>query len=142
MEKEEKVQYWIDIANEDLAVAEDMHKTRHWFYVAFMCHQVVEKMLKAYWTAISDEVPVLIRCKCPFPVSSKSMVWSSSQRIWKSVLSVATNAAGVTGWSIPITKLSATTSCSSPFMATTATKSVSASTTTSLARNQTSHAHR
>ena len=60
MEKEEKVQYWIDIANEDLAVAEDMHKTKHWIYVAFMCHQVIEKMLKAYWTATSDEVPPYI----------------------------------------------------------------------------------
>ena len=54
IEKEEKVQYWIDIANEDLAVAEDMHKTKHWLYVAFMCHQIIEKMLKAYWTATSD----------------------------------------------------------------------------------------
>ena len=60
MEKEEKVQYWIDIANEDLAVAEDMHKTKHWLYVAFMCHQIVEKMLKAYWTATNDEVPPYI----------------------------------------------------------------------------------
>lgn len=60
MEKEEKVQYWIGIANEDLVVAEDMHKTKHWLYVAFMCHQVVEKMLKAYWTATRDEVPPYI----------------------------------------------------------------------------------
>ena len=60
MEKEEKVQYWIDIANEDLVVAEDMHKAKHWLYVAFMCHQIIEKMLKAYWTATSDEVPPYI----------------------------------------------------------------------------------
>lgn len=30
MEKEEKVQYWLNIAEEDLDVAEDMHKTKHW----------------------------------------------------------------------------------------------------------------
>ena len=34
-----QVQYWIDIANEDLEVAEDLFKTKHWLYVAFMCHQ-------------------------------------------------------------------------------------------------------
>ena len=45
MEKEEKVQYWLNIAEEDLDVAEDMHKTKHWLYVAFMCHQVMEKLL-------------------------------------------------------------------------------------------------
>ena len=57
MDKEAKVQYWLDIANEDLAVAEDMHKTKHWLYVAFMCHQVMEKMLKAYWTFARDDNP-------------------------------------------------------------------------------------
>ena len=44
MEKQEKVQYWLDIADEDLAVAEDMHLTKHWLYVAFMCHlNILEK---------------------------------------------------------------------------------------------------
>ena len=60
MEMEEKVQYWLDIANEDLDVAEDMHKTKHWLYVAFMCHQVMEKMLKAYWTATREDTPPYI----------------------------------------------------------------------------------
>lgn len=60
MEKEEKVQYWIDVAEEDLVVAEDMHKAKHWLYVAFMCHQIIEKMFKAYWTATCDETPPYI----------------------------------------------------------------------------------
>ena len=60
MEKQEKVQYWLDIADEDLAVAEDMHLTKHWLYVAFMCHQVIEKLLKAYWTAKRDDMPPYI----------------------------------------------------------------------------------
>ena len=60
MEKEEKVQYWIDIANDDLAVAEDMHKTKHWLYVAFMCHQFIEKILKAYWTSTREDTPPYI----------------------------------------------------------------------------------
>ena len=37
-----------------------MHKTKHWLYVAFMCHQVIEKLLKAYWTATRDDMPPYI----------------------------------------------------------------------------------
>ena len=43
-----------------MTVAEDMHKTRHWLYVAFMCHQVIEKLLKAYWTATREDNPPYI----------------------------------------------------------------------------------
>lgn len=53
----DKFKYWIDIANEDLAVAEDLFKAKRWLYVAFMCHQVIEKTLKAYWNAIRDDDP-------------------------------------------------------------------------------------
>lgn len=45
----DKVTYWIDIADEDLGVAEDLYKAKRWLYVAFMCHQAIEKTLKAYW---------------------------------------------------------------------------------------------
>lgn len=44
----DKFKYWIDIANEDLDVAEDLFKAKRWLYVAFMCHQSIEKTLKAY----------------------------------------------------------------------------------------------
>jgi HEPN domain-containing protein len=40
-----RAQKWLDIVKEDLNVAEDLYKTRHWLYVAFMCHQVIEKAL-------------------------------------------------------------------------------------------------
>lgn len=49
MTREEQVQYWLDIADYDLDTAEAMHQTARWLYVAFMCHQVIEKTLKAYW---------------------------------------------------------------------------------------------
>ena len=45
----DKVAYWIDIADYDLKTAEAMCQTGRWLYVAFMCHQVIEKTLKAYW---------------------------------------------------------------------------------------------
>lgn len=43
MTKEEKVAYWLDIADYDIDTAEAMYKTKRWLYVAFMCHQSIEK---------------------------------------------------------------------------------------------------
>ena len=60
MAKEDIIKRWIEIVNEDLSVAEDLFKTKHWLYVAFMCHQVIEKALKAYWTATRDDDPPYI----------------------------------------------------------------------------------
>ena len=60
MAKEDVIRRWMEIINEDLSVAEDLFKTKHWLYVAFMCHQVIEKSLKAYWTATRDDDPPYI----------------------------------------------------------------------------------
>jgi len=57
MTPEEKVKYWLDIADYDLATAEAMYRTKRWLYVAFMCHQVIEKTLKAYWNGTQTEDP-------------------------------------------------------------------------------------
>ena len=53
----DKVAYWLDIANEDLEVAEDLFNAKRWLYVAFMCHQAIEKTLKAYWNAVREDEP-------------------------------------------------------------------------------------
>jgi HEPN domain-containing protein len=53
----DKVAYWIDIADYDLKTAEAMHQTGRWLYVAFMCHQVIEKALKAYWCGTRFDTP-------------------------------------------------------------------------------------
>ena len=60
MTKEERVKYWIDIADYDLGTAEDLYKSGRWLYVAFMCHQTIEKTLKAYWCAIREDDPPFI----------------------------------------------------------------------------------
>ena len=57
MNKEEKVKYWLDLVDYDLDTAETLYNGRRWLYVAFMCHQVIEKVLKAYWTATQDAEP-------------------------------------------------------------------------------------
>ena len=35
--------YWLDIVDYDFETAEAMYSTGRWLYVAFMCHQVIEK---------------------------------------------------------------------------------------------------
>ena len=49
--------YWLDIADYDLETAEAMYSTGRWLYVAFMCHQVIEKTIKAYWCATMPDEP-------------------------------------------------------------------------------------
>ena len=53
----DKVLYWLDIADYDLETAEAMYTTGRRLYVAFMCHQVIEKTLKAYWCGTQPEDP-------------------------------------------------------------------------------------
>lgn len=51
------IEYWIDLAQYDLETARAMRDTRRYLYVGFMCHQVIEKALKAGFSKIYDEVP-------------------------------------------------------------------------------------
>ena len=60
MTQDEKVQYWLGIADEDFVVANSLMSAKHWLYVAFMCHQVIEKTFKAYWSATREDVPPYI----------------------------------------------------------------------------------
>ncbi len=60
MNKEERIDYWVSVAEYDFETAEAMYSTGRWLYVAFMCHQVIEKMLKAYWCAVREEEPPYI----------------------------------------------------------------------------------
>lgn len=56
----DKVKYWLDIANYDLDTAEAMLQTKRWLYVGFMCHQVIEKTIKAYWHSKREDEPPYI----------------------------------------------------------------------------------
>lgn len=55
-----KVTYWVEMSDYDLETAEAMQETSRYLYVGFMCHQTIEKILKAYWTHCLDEVPLKI----------------------------------------------------------------------------------
>lgn len=55
-----KITYWIEMSDYDLETADAMLVTGRYLYVGFMCHQTIEKILKAYWTNFLTEVPLKI----------------------------------------------------------------------------------
>lgn len=44
----------------DFDTAKAMLETKRYLYVAFMCHQTIEKILKAYWSNVLEEPPLKI----------------------------------------------------------------------------------
>lgn len=57
MEIQEKIDYWVELSDYDLATAEVMQKTKRFLYVGFMCHQVIEKILKALYVSTQKSTP-------------------------------------------------------------------------------------
>lgn len=57
MASEDIIRKWLDIMEQDLKVAELNHNNGYWLYAAFLCHQALEKALKAYWIAVNKSDP-------------------------------------------------------------------------------------
>ncbi|OHB50924.1 MAG: DNA-binding protein [Planctomycetes bacterium GWF2_40_8] len=55
---EETIKYWTDLSNYDLETANAMLITKRFLYVGFMAHQTIEKILKAYFVKLRNEVPL------------------------------------------------------------------------------------
>jgi HEPN domain-containing protein len=53
----DKFQYWIDLAEYDIETAKVMLQSGRYLYVGFMCHQTIEKMLKAFYVKTKNEQP-------------------------------------------------------------------------------------
>ena len=51
----DRVKYWTELSDYDLDTAHAMFRTGRWLYVGYMCHQVIEKIFKAYWSCKKDE---------------------------------------------------------------------------------------
>ena len=54
------VSYWIEMSDYDFETAKAMQKTGRYLYVGFMCHQAVEKILKAYYCDTTKDIPPYI----------------------------------------------------------------------------------
>jgi len=53
----DKTVYWVDISDYDLGTADAMFRTGRYLYVGFMCHQVIEKILKGLYTKQTGLIP-------------------------------------------------------------------------------------
>ena len=60
MGRDENIAYWLDIAEYDLETARVMLAGKRFLYVGFMCHQAVEKTLKALYTKTKAETPPFV----------------------------------------------------------------------------------
>lgn len=55
--EDKKIQYWLEISDYDLQTARAMLDARRYLYVGFMCHQSIEKILKAHWQKVFSAIP-------------------------------------------------------------------------------------
>ena len=60
MDFQEQIKYWSEISEYDLSTADVMLKNKKYLYVGFMCHQTIEKILKAYFVSMIKEIPPYI----------------------------------------------------------------------------------
>jgi HEPN domain-containing protein len=57
MDKKKVVNYWLEICESDLGAGKSLFKSGWYLYVGFQCHQVIEKVLKAYYVNEKNETP-------------------------------------------------------------------------------------
>ncbi|GAB6107418.1 HEPN domain-containing protein [Fusibacter bizertensis] len=55
MDSQKKLDYWKEVAIYDLATAEAMFSSGRYLYVAFMCQQSIEKLVKGIYVFHFDE---------------------------------------------------------------------------------------
>lgn len=54
---DKKVAHWVRLSEYDLETAEAMLKTERFLYVGFMCHQAIEKIVKAHYQLVMNQMP-------------------------------------------------------------------------------------
>lgn len=59
MNKTEKINYWIDLADEDIITAEIVLKSKRYLHFGFLAHLAAEKYIKAYYCFKNDDDPPL-----------------------------------------------------------------------------------
>jgi HEPN domain-containing protein len=53
---DQKIRYWIDLSDYDVETAVAMLNSKRFLYVGFMCHQAIEKVFKAYYVKLHQDV--------------------------------------------------------------------------------------
>lgn len=57
MNSKEKYDYWVDLAQYDLVTSKAMFETKRYLYVAFMCQQSLEKLIKGLYVLYIEKEP-------------------------------------------------------------------------------------
>lgn len=52
---DKKIKYWVEVAEYDIDSAKVLLKGKKYLYVGFMCHQTIEKILKAYYVFLKKK---------------------------------------------------------------------------------------
>lgn len=53
-------QKWLEQVDEDILAAESLFNSGRWLYIGFLCHQAIEKLIKAYWFATREDEPIYL----------------------------------------------------------------------------------
>ena len=60
MTRDDIAKKWMDQVDEDILSAEALCESGRWLYVGFLCHQAIEKTIKAYWYATQKVDPLYL----------------------------------------------------------------------------------
>jgi HEPN domain-containing protein len=83
---DDKIRYWIELAEYDFETAKVMLSSRRLLYVGFMCHQVVEKALKGHHQFSRKDTPPHTHNLSV--IASQSGLYGSMDEAQKSLLDV------------------------------------------------------
>jgi len=79
MDIEEHVKYWLDGADEDLAMAESMFKSGHYVWCLFVGHLALEKALKAGYVRATRQTPPKTH-NLPYLADRAGLIMNEQQR--------------------------------------------------------------
>lgn len=74
-----KIDYWVTLSEYDLDVARALFDKGHYLYVGFMCHQSVEKMIKACCVKNNVTPPPIHKLDKLFELSDLKSLLSEDQ---------------------------------------------------------------
>jgi HEPN domain-containing protein len=57
MTNDEKVQYWIEISDDDVETTEVLLNGKRYLFMCFTCHLLTEKIFKAYYAKVTEQTP-------------------------------------------------------------------------------------
>lgn len=81
MEQEEIIEYWLNLADEDIITAEIVLNSKQYLHFGFLAHLSVEKYLKAYYCyIINQEPPYTHNLLRPSEISTLNEIISFQQK--------------------------------------------------------------